>query len=141
MTPFNLFDDDEIEEEEEKELKGVLVQQASGSVTSGSGSAPSALLSEKLQVGEISLVPTDPTWVNNFSFLIYLQKANQLWARVLLLLLYRAEERREKNLFIYQSIFISLSLSMLKDESSFYQSINQSISFAFVDTTTTHTTK
>ncbi len=65
MTPFNLFDDDEIEEEEEeeeeKELKGVLVQQPTGSVSSSSGSAPSALLSEKLQVGEISLVPTDPT--------------------------------------------------------------------------------
>ncbi|XP_046460782.1 ADAMTS-like protein 1 isoform X7 [Daphnia pulex] len=64
VTPFNLFDDDEIEEEEEeeeKQLKGVLVQQPSGSVSSSSGSAPSALLSEKLQVGEISLVPTDPT--------------------------------------------------------------------------------
>ncbi|XP_046460789.1 protein madd-4-like isoform X13 [Daphnia pulex] len=66
VTPFNLFDDDEIEEEEEeeeKQLKGVLVQQPSGSVSSSSGSAPSALLSEKLQVGEISLVPTDPTFI------------------------------------------------------------------------------
>jgi hypothetical protein len=61
VTPFNLFDDDDIEEEEEKELKGVLVQQPTGSVSTNSGSAPSALLSEKLQVGEISLVPTDPT--------------------------------------------------------------------------------
>jgi hypothetical protein len=46
----------------------------------------------------------------------------------------RAE--REKNLFIYQSIFISLSL--LKEGSSFYQSIHQSISFAFVDTINPH---
>lgn len=59
MTPFSLFDDDEEDEEDEKELKGVLVQQPTGSISSGS--VPSALLSEKLQVGEISLVPTDPT--------------------------------------------------------------------------------
>ena len=69
VTPFSLFDDDDEEEEEagdreedgdreddknEADLKGVLVK------PSGS-SAPAALLSEKLQVGEISLVPTDPT--------------------------------------------------------------------------------
>jgi len=66
VTPFNLFDDDVEEAEEdgdgegeddkkqEADLKGVLVK------PSGS-SAPAALLSEKLQVGEISLVPTDPT--------------------------------------------------------------------------------
>lgn len=57
VTPFSLFDDED-EEKEEKELKGVLVQP---SVVSNGGSAPAALLSEKLQVGEISLVPTDPT--------------------------------------------------------------------------------
>lgn len=60
MTPFSLFDDEDEDEdedeEEEKELKGVLVQPgASGN------SAPAALLSERFQVGEISLVPTDPT--------------------------------------------------------------------------------
>ncbi|KZS17893.1 putative ADAMTS protein 3 [Daphnia magna] len=61
VTPFSLFDDEEADEQEEdeKELKGVLVQQPTGSISSGS--VPSALLSEKLQVGEISLVPTDPT--------------------------------------------------------------------------------
>ena len=54
VTPFSLFDDDDHEESEEKELKGVLVQPAGSS-------GPAALLSESLQVGEISLVPTDPT--------------------------------------------------------------------------------
>ena len=63
VTPFSLFDDDDDQEKgeeeekngrEEADLKGVLVK------PSGS-SAPAALLSEKLQVGEISLVPTDPT--------------------------------------------------------------------------------
>ena len=63
VTPFSLFDDDEEEdnnaENEEQELKGVLVRQPglAGSIDS----APSALLAERLQVGEISLVPTDPT--------------------------------------------------------------------------------
>ena len=63
VTPFSLFDDDEEEENnaenEEQELKGVLVRQPglAGSIES----APSALLAERLQVGEISLVPTDPT--------------------------------------------------------------------------------
>lgn len=59
MTPFSLFDDDEEEEAEgeEEELKGVLVRQPG----LPGNSFPSALLAEKLQVGEISLVPTDPT--------------------------------------------------------------------------------
>lgn len=66
MTPFSLFDDEDEdddgddpranEEDKESELKGILVQRP------GSGAfQPAALLSERLHVGEISLVPTDPT--------------------------------------------------------------------------------
>lgn len=60
VTPFSLFDDDEEEDEQnkEEELKGVLVRQTG---LAGINSVPSSLLAEKLQVGEINLVPTDPT--------------------------------------------------------------------------------
>lgn len=73
VTPFSLFDDeDEIdyddesagtdeskahEPDKESELKGTLVQQH----TRPGSFQPAALLSERLHVGEISLVPTDPT--------------------------------------------------------------------------------
>jgi len=72
VTPFSLFDDgdeEEEEEEEEEELKTMVAVTSPSPLrrvvpVTGSNPKPSALLSERLQVGEISLIPTDPTYVH-----------------------------------------------------------------------------
>ena len=65
VTPFSLFDDDDEEDvdafDNEMNLKSMTLAPSGVVPVTGTNPKPSALLSEKLQVGEISLIPTDPT--------------------------------------------------------------------------------
>jgi len=69
VTPFSLFDEDEEEQvdddEEVEQLKTIAASTSTSRIVAvtGTNPKPSALLSERLQVGEINLIPTDPTFI------------------------------------------------------------------------------